>query len=55
LQVKRSEEGDAVKKEYVEMLEALKEIRFMFFRDIGIPVKFPTMVRNDNIGAMFMA
>jgi hypothetical protein len=43
--------------EYMAMSEAVKEIRFIFYllRDVGIPVKLPIMVRNDNIGAMFMA
>jgi hypothetical protein len=38
------------------ILEAVKEIRFNFylFRDMGIPVKFPFMVRTDNIEGMFM-
>jgi hypothetical protein len=42
--------------EYVALSEAEKEIRFIFYllRDIRITVKFPIMVRTENIGAMFM-
>jgi hypothetical protein len=43
--------------EYMAVSEALKEILYIFYllRDMGIPVKFPIMVRIDNIGAIFMA
>jgi hypothetical protein len=37
--------------EYVAMLEAVKEIRFIscLLRDIGIPVKLPIMVRAETV------
>jgi hypothetical protein len=43
--------------ECVAILEALKGIRLIFYllRDMGTPVKLPIMVRDDNIGVMFMA
>jgi hypothetical protein len=43
--------------EYMAMLKAVKEIVVIFYllRDMGIPVKFPIMVRTDNIGTMIMA
>jgi hypothetical protein len=39
------------------MLENVKEIHFIFFllRDMGVSIKFPIMVRTDNIGEVFMA
>jgi hypothetical protein len=43
--------------EYMAMSEAVKEIHFIFYllTDMGIPIKLPNMVREDNIGAMLMA
>jgi hypothetical protein len=43
--------------EYVGMLEAVKEVRFIFYlsRDLGISVKLLIMGRTENIGTMFMA
>ena len=43
--------------EYVEMSEAVKEIRFVYYllECLGISVKLPIIVRTDNIGAIFMA
>jgi hypothetical protein len=43
--------------EYVEMSEAVKEVKFIYhlLRDISIEVKLPIIVKNDNVGAMFMA
>jgi hypothetical protein len=43
--------------EYVEILGAVKEIKFMYYllRDIGIEVDLPIIVKTDNIGAMFMS
>jgi hypothetical protein len=43
--------------EYVEISEAVKEIKFMYFllRDIGVDVELPILVKTDNIGALFMA
>ena len=45
------------KAEYVAMLEAVKEIRFIFYllRSMFIEVKLPIIVRCDNVGAIFMA
>jgi hypothetical protein len=39
------------------MLEAVKEIRFIYFllKGIGVDVKLPIVVRCDNVGAIFMA
>jgi hypothetical protein len=43
--------------EYVAMLEAVKEIRFIYFllKGMGFDVKLPIIVRCDNVGAIFMA
>jgi hypothetical protein len=43
--------------EYVVISAAVKEIRFMYFlfRDIGIEVELPIVVKTDNTGAIFMA
>jgi hypothetical protein len=43
--------------EYMAMLEAIKEIRFIFYllRNVFIEVKLPNIVRCDNVGAIFMA
>jgi hypothetical protein len=43
--------------EYVAMSEAVKEVKFIYYllQDIGIEVKFPIIVKTDNVGAMFMA
>ena len=43
--------------EYVAMSEAVKEIRFIFYllTSMLIEVKFPIIVRCDNVGAIFMA
>jgi hypothetical protein len=43
--------------EYVEMSEAVKEIKFIYYllREIGIEVNLPITVKTDNVGAMFMA
>jgi hypothetical protein len=43
--------------EYVAMLEAVKEIRFIYFlsKGMGVGVKLPLVVRCDNFGAIFMA
>jgi hypothetical protein len=43
----------STKAEYVEMSDALKEIRFIYFflNDIGIEVELPTVVRTDNVVA----
>jgi len=45
------------KAEYVAMSEAVKEIRFIYYllKGMGIEVKIPTIVRSDNVGAVFMA
>jgi hypothetical protein len=42
--------------EYVAMLEAMKEIRFLFHlhRDIRIPIKLYIMVMTGIVGAMFI-
>jgi hypothetical protein len=41
----------------VVMSEAVKEVKFIYYllHDIGIEVKLPIIVKNDNVGAMFMA
>jgi hypothetical protein len=43
--------------EYVEMPEAVKEVKFIYYllRDIGIEVKLLIIAKTDNVGAMFMA
>ena len=43
--------------EYVAILEAVKEIRFIFYllTSMFIEVKLPIIVRCDNVGAIFMA
>ena len=43
--------------EYVALLEAAKEIKFVYqlLLSIGIKVKLPIIVRVDNIGAIFMS
>jgi hypothetical protein len=43
--------------EYVAMLEANKEISFIYFllKGMGIDVKLPIVVRCDNVGVIFMA
>jgi hypothetical protein len=43
--------------EYVAISEAVKEIKFMYFllQDIGFDVELPTVVKTDNIGALFMS
>jgi hypothetical protein len=43
--------------EYVAMSEVVKEVKFIYYLlcDIGIEVKLPIIVNNDNVGAMFMA
>jgi hypothetical protein len=43
--------------EYVAMSEAVKEVKFIYYllRDIGIEVELPIIVKNHNVGAMFMA
>jgi hypothetical protein len=43
--------------EYVEMSEAVKEFKFIYYllRDIGIEVELPIIIKADNVGAMFMA
>jgi hypothetical protein len=43
--------------EYVAMLEAVKEICFIYFllKGMGVDVKLPIVVRCDNVGAIFMA
>jgi hypothetical protein len=45
------------KAEYVAILEAVKEIKFIYYlpREIGIEVNLPITVKTDNVGAMFMA
>jgi hypothetical protein len=44
------------KAEYVEMSEAVKEIKFVYYllREIGIEVNLPITVKMNNVGAMFM-
>jgi hypothetical protein len=39
------------------MLEAVKEIRFIYFllKGMGVDVKLPIVVKCDNVGAIFMA
>jgi hypothetical protein len=41
----------------VVMSEAVKEVKFIYYflHDIGIEVKLPIIVKNDNVDAMFMA
>jgi len=43
--------------EYVALSEAAKEVKFMaqVMMSMGIPVKFPIIVRVDNVGAIFMS
>jgi hypothetical protein len=43
--------------EYVAMLEEVKEIHFIYFllKVMGVDVKLPSVVRCDNVGAIFMA
>ena len=43
--------------EYVALLEAAKEIKFVYhlLHSIGIQVKLPIVVRVDNVGAIFMS
>jgi hypothetical protein len=43
--------------EYIAMLEAVKDIRFIYFllKGMGVDVKLPIVVRCDNVGAIFMA
>jgi hypothetical protein len=43
--------------EYVVILEAVKEIKFLYYllQDIGIEVDLPIVVKTDNIGALFMS
>jgi hypothetical protein len=43
--------------EYVAMLEAVKEIRFIYLllKGMGVDFKLPIVVRCDNVGAIFMA
>ena len=43
--------------EYVALLEAAKEIKFVYqlLLSIGIQVKLPIIVRVDNVGAIFMS
>jgi hypothetical protein len=43
--------------EYVAILEAVKEIKFIYYllQGIGINIELPIIVKTDNIGAMFMA
>jgi hypothetical protein len=42
--------------EYVAILEAVKEIKFIYYllQGIGIEINLPIVVKTDNIGAMFM-
>jgi hypothetical protein len=44
-------------RQYVVILEAVKEVKFIYYllHDIGIEVKLPIIVKADNVGAMFMA
>ena len=43
--------------EYVALLEAAKEIKFVYqlLQSIGIDIKLPITVKVDNIGAIFMS
>jgi len=43
--------------EYVALSEAAKEVKFVaqVMMSMGIPVKFPIIVRVDNVGAIFMS
>jgi hypothetical protein len=43
--------------EYVEMSEAVKEVKFINYllRDIGIEVELLIIVKTDNVGPIFMA
>jgi len=45
------------KAEFVALSEAVKEIKFVVqvLESIGVKVKFPIIVRVDNVGAIFMA
>jgi hypothetical protein len=43
--------------EYVAMSEVVKEIRFIYFifKDIGIEVEIPIVVKTDDVGALFIS
>ena len=43
--------------EYIALSEAVKEVMFIvqLLGNMKIAVKYPVMVRNDNVGAIFMA
>ena len=43
--------------EYIALSEAVKEVMFVAqqFESMQIAVKYPVMVRVDNVGAIFMA
>ena len=45
------------KAEYIALLEAAKEVKFVYqvLTNMGIKVKLPIVVRVDNIGAIFMS
>jgi hypothetical protein len=43
--------------EYVAISEAVKQIKFIYYKlqGIGIDIEIPLIVKTDNIGAIFMA